>query len=155
MRLETLLEKGTPKHLKAFEEVGTIKGSGPAVIQTLPMFEQLEELLCTCGGEEREKADLAVSFVLALMKRMTQVAAEGAEAAGSKFIGLSGGVSYNLPIVRIVSQEAERRGLTLLLHDNVPNGDGGISIGQNAHVGEIFDKRNDAEKLSKRKRVRS
>jgi hydrogenase maturation protein HypF len=136
MRLETLLSKGKPVHTKAFEEVCTIKGTAPSVIQTLPMFDKLEELLCTCGGAERTKEDLAASFVTVLMDRMVQLACDSADAAGTKYVGLTGGVSYNIPIVKMVKQQVKARNKELLVHDKVPNGDGGISIGQNVHIGE-------------------
>jgi hydrogenase maturation protein HypF len=70
------------------------------------------------------------------MEKIVEIAAAGAEEAGSKYIGLTGGVSYNIPIVRMVRDMVKERGKELLLHDNVPNGDGGISIGQNITVGE-------------------
>jgi hydrogenase maturation protein HypF len=100
------------------------------------MFEKLEELLCTCGGEERTKEDIAASFVTVLMARMVQVACDNAEGAGTKYVGLTGGVSYNIPIVKMVKELVKTRNKELLLHYNVPNGDGGISIGHNIHIGE-------------------
>jgi hydrogenase maturation protein HypF len=131
MRLEIYLSQGKPSLESKFKT--DIQGSDPAVIQTLPMFKKLDSLLCLHG---QHKADLALSFVSALVKAMVGIAAQGAKDAGTKYIGLTGGVSYNLPIVRIVSEEVKKKGLTLLLHDQVPNGDGGISIGQNVNVGE-------------------
>jgi len=131
MRLETFLSQGKPSLESNFKV--DIQGSDPAIIQTLPMFKKLDNLLCLHG---QHKADLALSFVSALMKAMVGIAAQGAKDTGTKYIGLTGGVSYNLPIVRIVSEEVKKTGMTLLLHDQVPNGDGGISIGQNVNVGE-------------------
>jgi hydrogenase maturation protein HypF len=52
-------------------------------------------------------------------------------------VGLTGGVSYNLPICEMVVNRLKGRGLEPLLHDRIPNGDGGISLGQNAIAGMI------------------
>jgi hydrogenase maturation protein HypF len=136
MRLEPYLDRGRPAFEKDFEF--EVKGSGPSVIQTVPMFDRLEELLCSCGGDDKKKADLAHSFVKGLMRSMVQVAVDGARSAGSSYVGLTGGVSYNIPMVKMVKGFVEDSGLKLLLHDDVPNGDGGISVGQNVNVGEIM-----------------
>jgi len=48
---------------------------------------------------------------------------------------LSGGVSYNIPITEMVESQVKKSGLKLIVHNSVPNGDGGICIGQNAVVG--------------------
>ncbi len=53
-------------------------------------------------------------------------------------IGITGGVAYNLPIVRMVKEAVEKRGLTLVTHNKVPNGDGGISVGQNTIAGNFL-----------------
>ena len=53
-------------------------------------------------------------------------------------IGLAGGVSYSLPIVRIIEDLLKRSDMELLLHNSVPNGDGGISVGQNAIAGHLL-----------------
>lgn len=133
MRLEPYLARGRPK----FKFDVKVEGKGPSVIQTVDMFGQLEELVTSLGTDHaRTKADLAHSFVKALMEKMVDLAAAGAEDAGSRYIGLTGGVSYNIPMVRMVNEMMKEKDMELLLHDNVPNGDGGISIGQNVSVGE-------------------
>jgi hydrogenase maturation protein HypF len=72
---------------------------------------------------------------------MIEVAYQEASDRNISNIGITGGVSYNLPIVRMVKDAVEKRGLTLIMHNNVPNGDGGISIGQNAIAGNILEGR--------------
>jgi hydrogenase maturation protein HypF len=134
MRLEPYLATGRPRFEEEFE-VDT-KGTDPAIIQTVPMFGRLEELLERHGRDEATKADLALSFVRALMRKMVDISVDGAEGAGSRYIGFTGGVSYNIPITRMVKEFVQEAGLELLLHDNIPNGDGGISIGQNVTIGE-------------------
>jgi len=53
-----------------------------------------------------------------------------AEAEGEDRIGITGGVSYDVPIVKMAEELAEERGMRLIVHSRVPNGDGGISTGQ-------------------------
>ena len=118
MKLEALLEKGKKSH--EFEvEISN------GVIRTVPMFGQLFEM-------KGRREDLAVSFVHDLLKGMLEIAFEAAESSGTKNIGLTGGVAYNGTISRIVRDEVRRRGMNYIGHDNVPNGDGGISTGQAA-----------------------
>ena len=57
------------------------------------------------------------------------------ENKGIKSIGLTGGVSYNIPISDMVEKNVRKTDLKLIIHNNIPNGDGGISIGQNAIIG--------------------
>jgi len=54
-----------------------------------------------------------------------------------KKVGITGGVSYNIPIVEMVERRLKKEGFELITHNNIPNGDGGISVGQNVIVGEI------------------
>ena len=63
---------------------------------------------------------------------------ECAREKGVKYIGFTGGVSYNLPIMKMVGEFVEKSGLVYLTHNRVPNGDGGISIGQNVIVGHLL-----------------
>ena len=52
-------------------------------------------------------------------------------------IGLSGGVAYDLPIVKAFVRSVKARGMEPILHCNVPPGDGGISVGQAAVGGHL------------------
>jgi len=124
MRLERYLNAGERK-IDFETEVVDDK-----IVRTLPLFDQLSKY-----PDKSRKADLAYSFVYALLKKMTEVAIENANANGIRYIGITGGVSYNVPIVKIVEKFVEDGGLEFLTHDQVPNGDGGISIGQNAVAG--------------------
>ena len=49
-----------------------------------------------------------------------------------------GGVSYSDPIAKWVEETVNRRGLRFASHTRVPNGDGGISVGQNAIAGSLL-----------------
>jgi hydrogenase maturation protein HypF len=66
---------------------------------------------------------------------MVDIAADRAEQEGIRRIGLTGGVSYNVPICEIAIRRIRERGFEPLLHDRIPNGDGGISAGQNVIAG--------------------
>ena len=63
------------------------------------------------------------------------VTIENSNNLGIKNIGLTGGVSYNIPIVEMIEEQVKKAGLKLIVHNKIPNGDGGISIGQNAIIG--------------------
>ena len=93
---------------------------------TLLTSELYRELVAAQG----KPADLAYSFVYALLEAMVATAAEAGERQGIKTIGLTGGVSYNGPVSAIVKELVEARGFRFVCHNRVPNGDGGISSGQ-------------------------
>ncbi|HUV02771.1 MAG TPA: carbamoyltransferase HypF [Desulfobacteria bacterium] len=131
MKLERYLAQGEP----AYEfETAVERHNDRKVVRTLPLFEQLAGYRIQT---EREKADVAYSFVFALMKKMVEIAAEACDKTGISAIGITGGVSYDVPIVRMAETRVKEKGLTFLTHDKIPNGDGGISIGQNAIVGHL------------------
>jgi len=77
-------------------------------------------------------------MVKSIINSLTNIAIEHAENSGIKSIGLTGGVSYNIPIIEMVEKQVKKSGLKLSCHNRVSNGDGGISIGQNAIVGHMF-----------------
>ncbi len=134
IKLEKYLGEGKPEYMFQTE----LEGSDPVTIRTLPLFEQMDSV---AGGKilsESAKANLSRSFVEELMGRMVEVCTHQAEENGIKTIGLTGGVSYSLPIVRIVRDLLKNSNLELVLHDSVPNGDGGISMGQNAIAGNLL-----------------
>jgi hydrogenase maturation protein HypF len=113
-------------------------GSDPAIIRTLPLFERLDSIARGRELTESEKANLSRSFIQELVRRMVETSVVKANENNIKNIGLTGGVSYSLPIVRMVSQLVKESGMELILHNSVPNGDGGISVGQNAIAGSLI-----------------
>jgi len=127
MKLEPYLARGS----KAYDFTCGTKGGG---IQTTELFGQLIEHVKS-DLDERKKADLARSFVEALLTEMFEAARMTAEARGIGTLGWTGGVSYNLPMTEIIEGLAKDAGLELLTHRRVPNGDGGISTGQAAIAG--------------------
>ncbi len=131
MKLERYLAHGEPAY--AFET--TVKAADRKIVRTLPLFDQLADYRIET---EREKANVAYSFVETLLQELVEIAADVCESTGVKNIGITGGVSYDLPIVRMAERLVTDRGLTFLTHDRIPNGDGGVSVGQNAIIGRTF-----------------
>jgi hydrogenase maturation protein HypF len=81
---------------------------------------------------EDRREDTAYSIIRNVVDVMVMTACDAADSAGIRNIGLTGGVSYNSPIRSMVEEGVRKRGLDLLVHRTVPNGDGGISVGQAA-----------------------
>lgn len=132
MRLERYLAMGERRY--EFETV--VKAADRKIVMTLPLFEQLTEYQIRT---EKDRADIAYSFVYALMEEMVEIAADACADTGIMAIGITGGVSYDVPLVRMAELMVKEKGLRFLTHDKIPNGDGGISVGQNAIVGHLKD----------------
>ncbi|MDQ1281245.1 MAG: hydrogenase maturation protein HypF, partial [Thermoproteota archaeon] len=75
-------------------------------------------------------SDLAFSVESYLAKSLALLAVDNAKHLGFNLIGFSGGVAYNEHITKIISETLEENGLKLVVHNQVPSGDGGISLGQ-------------------------
>lgn len=98
---------------------------GRKIVKILPLFQRLFELKI---NTQKDKADAAYSFVYALLEKMAEIAEDHAE-SHSLDIGLTGGVSYNFVINEMLRSIVGDKNLKL--HNSIPNGDGGISAGQN------------------------
>ena len=127
MKLEPYLAKGTQTY-----DFQCSLNHG--VINSIDLFQQLSSYQ-TSKLSEKEKADLAYSVVKTLMDAMIDVACDAADTKNISTIGLTGGVSYNIPICDMVQQRVNNRGLSLLVHNTIPNGDGCVAVGQNAIAG--------------------
>ena len=128
----------SPKPKHEFKAASKPRG-GVREVMTLELFEQLFEEApphAAAGLDDAEKADFVYSFVYALLEELVGIALEFAEEEGLS-VGMTGGVSYNEPITMMVEGFVRRRhgGLRLLTHNEIPNGDGGISYGQNVIAG--------------------
>jgi hydrogenase maturation protein HypF len=122
MKLETYLYRGS----KNFEfETEIEKTENRKIIKVLPLFQQLFELNLKT---EKDKSDAAYSFVYALLEKYAEIALDYSDTYDLS-IGISGGVSYNFVINTIF--ESQLKNKDLKLHKQIPNGDNGISIGQN------------------------
>ena len=86
-----------------------------------------------CLGSSAEES--SSDMVKTIIDTLTDIAVNHAESEGIKSIGITGGVSYNIPITEMVEKRVKKVGLKLVVHNNVPNGDGGIAVGQNAIAG--------------------
>lgn len=120
MKLERLIESG--KNMYPIE----VEVKGGRVLTT-KVFEQ--------AAEHPKDADLAYSMVNALIRGLMKIAVDHADRKGVKYLGISGGVSYNSTIVNMAERIAAENGFAFLTHRRIPNGDGGIAAGQNAIVG--------------------
>ena len=114
MKTEPFLAKG--RMIEGFD-VRTENG----VIQTAELFKDIPE---------GRKEDIAYSMVSSVISEMVDIACDSALKKGVDTIGLTGGVSYSAPICRMVEDSVSKRGLKFVMHDKVPCGDGGISVGQ-------------------------
>jgi len=76
------------------------------------------------------KADLAYSVHAYLARGLASLALEKALENSVKFIGFSGGAACNQILTRVMRETVEAEGLTFLVHEAVPSGDGGVSFGQ-------------------------
>jgi hydrogenase maturation protein HypF len=117
MKLEPLLARG--KLIPGYE-TEIVKG----VVKTAHLFDRI--------GRRDRPEDTAYSIVYNVMGKLMEAATESADRKGYRYIGMSGGVSYNSTISRIFEEIGRRSDHELIFHDRVPNGDGGISTGQAA-----------------------
>jgi hydrogenase maturation protein HypF len=61
---------------------------------------------------------------------LARIAIDVAENYDTKYIGFSGGVALNTIVTKAILKEVEKADKIPLLHNFVPPGDAGISIGQ-------------------------
>ena len=90
---------------------------------TAPLFNEIRE---------QRKEDVAYSIVDSVISKMVEVSADAASKRGIREIGITGGVSYSIPISQMFRGHVESLGFVPIFHDRVPNGDGGVSVGQTA-----------------------
>lgn len=131
MKLEKFLAKGEEKYSFNVK----VKNG---VVGTIDLFKQMDEMIKK-PLSDKQKADISYSLVKTVVDSLSEIAIENAEKYNINKIGLTGGVSYNIPIIEMIEKKINTAGLKLLLHNKIPNGDGGISVGQNVIVGNIID----------------
>ncbi len=74
--------------------------------------------------------DLAYAAHHALGYALADIAIQAAQKQGISKIGFSGGVAYNKILTRTIRTTIEDQDLTCLIHNKVPPGDAGTSVGQ-------------------------
>ncbi len=89
----------------------------------------LEPFLEMMSGDAK-KSDRAASYISRVSEKIAEVAVHTAEEKDGKHIGISGGVSYNRPIVESIKGILAKNGYELLVHNKIPNGDMGVPLGQ-------------------------
>ena len=125
MRMEPLLRRG--RRIEGFD---TYTESG--IIRTAHLFKDVPK--------DARKEDVAYSIIDSIVSEMVDVACDDAQSRGIDIIGITGGVSYNGPITRMFEDAVVSRGLRPILHSRVPNGDGGISVGQAVIASNTLDR---------------
>ena len=126
MKLEAAAAKGVPGAVEI--EARVVTRDGAWVLETGRMVRDAYEALM--AGERPE--DIACAFQLALAHGLAEIAIRAAEKAGVNVVGFTGGVAYNDAITGAFRRHVEAAGLKFIRHTIVPNGDGGISLGQAA-----------------------
>ncbi|MBU1941344.1 MAG: carbamoyltransferase HypF [Candidatus Thermoplasmatota archaeon] len=127
MKLEKYLMMGKPRFSFEVNRSGSIV---PADVIFQQLANQIKKPL-----SDREKADASYAFVKTLIDELVEIAVDYANRHQISYIGITGGVSYNIPILEMVAKKVRQSGLTFLVHKRVPNGDGCISVGQNVIAG--------------------
>jgi hydrogenase maturation protein HypF len=130
MRLEPLLEAGEQRPKWGFRTERTTSGE----VGVLSVLDTLFGLSLRTG---QDRADAATAAVTSVVAGLADAAAEAAVARGLP-VGVTGGVVYSMPILRLIERRVADAGARLLMHSRVPPGDGGISAGQAALAGHAL-----------------
>ena len=75
-------------------------------------------------------ADLAYSAHAYLAKGLASIAVEKTQSQGIQAVGFSGGAACNQILAGLMRGAVESAGLRFVVHESVPAGDGGVSLGQ-------------------------
>jgi hydrogenase maturation protein HypF len=95
------------------------------VLDTTCMLKAIFENVGKCSI-----TDLAYSTHSYLAQGLASMATEKALAQDVKVVGFSGGSACNLILAEQIRKTVETAGLRFVTHENVPAGDGGVSLGQ-------------------------
>ena len=101
MKLEKYLAIGEPIYKFECElKNGTIG--------TVDLFRQLDDMIDK-PLTEKDKANYVYSIVKKIIDKLTDIAIVHAENKGINSIGLTGGVSYNIPISEMVEKNVRKK----------------------------------------------
>lgn len=118
MELEAVATRYVRSHAEALGAVSS--GTKP-----VPLQDVIREAAASPDAEQA--AFLFHSGVAGVVgKRLVQAAEE----AGTDVVGVSGGCANNALLMELLQREVTAEGFTLLQHQIVPPGDGGLSLGQ-------------------------
>jgi hydrogenase maturation protein HypF len=118
MKLESVAAKG--KDVLKLEP--KIKGN---ILDTTQMLLEIFE-----NRQKHTKADIAYSAHTYLAKGLATLAIEKALEKEVRILGFSGGVACNGILAKAIRKIVEASGLEFLVHETIPPGDGGLSLGQ-------------------------
>ncbi len=120
------LEAAAKKNIHVSIETELVEKNGRLILDTAKSFESL----MTLQKEGHHTENLAYAIQWHLGKSLAKIAVDIAENEQVKYVGFSGGVALNRIITDAIVNYVTSNDLVLLLHKEVPPGDGGISIGQ-------------------------
>ncbi|NHI83250.1 MAG: carbamoyltransferase HypF [Candidatus Thorarchaeota archaeon] len=121
MKLESIAARSGPKIKAMF-----LESEGIVELDTTESLKQI--LKYKKEGIHCDK--LAFSAQWHLGHSLAKIACDNAEKNHVEFVAFSGGVALNRIISQSIARYVSNRNLKLLLHRNVPPGDGGVSLGQ-------------------------
>ena len=118
MELEAVATRYVRSHAEAL-------GAISSETKPVPLQDVIREAAASPDAEQA--AFLFHSGVAGVVgKRLVQAAEE----AGTDVVGVSGGCANNALLMELLQREVTAEGFTLLQHQIVPPGDGGLSLGQ-------------------------
>jgi hydrogenase maturation protein HypF len=124
IRLEAFANQGSLKNAPILE-IPTTKERNTIILETSHLVNQIFNL-----KKKVKSPDLALSAHISLAQILADTAISIARDHGIEKIGFSGGVAYNKILTQKIKQIIELKGLTFLIHNHVPPGDAGTSVGQ-------------------------
>jgi [NiFe] hydrogenase maturation protein HypF len=134
MKLESAAAGGTPE---TWEPVITTAG-GCEVLATRALLKTaLSRYTAAPAGDEAAVSTIAASVQYNLARGIAALAIRAAEREGIPTVALSGGVVANRAIRETIRSEVAGAGLSFLINDAYPPGDGCVSFGQCVWAGML------------------
>ena len=118
MELEAVATRYVRSHAEALGAVSS--GTKP-----VPLQEVIPEAVASPDVEQA-----AFAFHGGVARVVGKRLVQAAEEAGTDVVGVSGGCANNALLMELLRREVAAEGFTLLQHQIVPPGDGGLSLGQ-------------------------
>jgi len=138
MKLEAAAVGGTPE---AWEPVFSIVGGCECLSTRAILKTALSRYSRAQAGDKNAVRDIAASIQYNLARGIAALAIHAAEKESISRVALSGGVVANRAIRETIRAEVVGAGLTLLINDAYPPGDGCVSFGQCVWAGTLLKDR--------------